>query len=228
MKGKFIVMDGTDGSGKSTQMELLLTKLKKLKIRFKYIKFPRYEDNMYGQLVAQYLRGELGEMQSIDSRLIALMYAGDRNLAKPMIEKWLNQGYLVVADRYVSSNQAFTAGRMTPKQGDKFIAWIDSLEYGENKLPKEDLIILLYADPKRAQQNVDLKGHRAYMGKQARDIHEDNLNYQQKVAQAYLRMAKNEPDHWAVIDCMKGKTMDSREAIHERILSSLQQKKILR
>lgn len=225
-KGKFVVIDGTDGSGKGTQVELLKQKLSELKVPFEVIDFPRYEDNDYGKLVGRYLKGEFGSMESLSPYLIALTYAGDRALAKPLIEKWLAEGKLVIANRYVPSNKAFSAARMSPKEGREFIDWDDKLEYETNKIPREDLVLLLYVDPKVIQQNVDQKEVRGYMGKKARDIHEANFEYQKKVAKMYLQLAKSE-DHWHIVQCMQGKTMRSREEIHEEIIHVLKDKKLM-
>jgi dTMP kinase len=225
-KGKFVVIDGTDGSGKGTQVELLKQKLKILKTPFEVIDFPRYEDNDYGRLVGRYLKGDFGPMESLNPYLVALPYAGDRALAKPLIEKWLAQGKLVIANRYVPSNKAFSAARMSPKEGREFIDWDDQLEYETNKIPREDLVLLLYVDPKVIQQNVDQKEVRGYMGQKARDIHEANFAYQKKVAKTYLQLAESE-NHWHVVQCMQGKTMRTREEIHEEILQALKDKKMI-
>ena len=105
-KGFLIVIDGIDGSGKSIQVDLLSKYLEEKNIPFEIISFPRYEDNEYGKLVKRYLEGEFGGINEVNPYLISLAYAGDRALAKPLIENWLNGGQVVIANRYVSSSKA--------------------------------------------------------------------------------------------------------------------------
>jgi len=96
---RFIVIEGLDGSGKSTQMRLLKDYLKKKSIAYKYLHFPRLEEGIYGKLVARFLRGEMGPIDQVDPYLVALIFAGDRREAASQIRKWLDKGYLVIVDR---------------------------------------------------------------------------------------------------------------------------------
>src|SRR5438045_2336719 len=112
-KGFLIVIEGIDGSGKTTQANLLSGYLKSKNIPHEVINFPRYEDNLYGKLIRRYLNGEFGEAKKVDPYLMSLAYAGDRNLAKPLIENWLLEGKIVVANRYVSSNKAHMGANLS-------------------------------------------------------------------------------------------------------------------
>lgn len=226
-KGRFIVIEGTDGSGKGTQLELLKKKVHELKVPYQSIDFPRYEDNEYGRLVGRYLKGEFGGLGTISPYLISLPYASDRLLARPIIENWLNEGYLVIANRYLHSNVAYSIANMPADQKDKFIKWNYNLEYNTNSIPREDLVVLLYADPETAQRKVDEKGSRSYLGGKGRDIHEENLEYQIKVADAYLYLADSQR-HWTVVRCTAEKQMRSREEIHEEIMEVLFNKGIVK
>lgn len=217
-KGCLIVIDGIDGSGKSTQIELL-----KNALNCEVISFPRYEDNEYGRLIKSYLEGEFGSINEVDPYKIAHLFAGDRLLAKPQIEKWLNAGKIVIANRYISASKAHMGANLPEGKREQFFKWLDELEYKTNGIPKEDLTILLKIDPKIAQKNVAGGGP---------DIHEENLKHLEQASKIYLSMADTEPN-WQIVDCMKGSRMKSPQAIHEQIteivngyLNSSKQKKL--
>lgn len=226
-KGKFLVIEGTDGSGKGTQLKLLEEKLKLLKIPFETIDFPRYEENVYGELIGQYLQGDLGSKEDVNPYLISLAYAGDRLLAKPKIEKWLKEGKLVIANRYTTSNKAYMSAQMFEKSRRRYLDWLDKLEYQTNGLPKEDMVILLYLDPLTSYKNVGSKSKRSYLKNKSYDIHEQDLKYQHKVALNYLQLAKEE-GNWEIINCLEGKVMKPPETIHQELVELLKTKRIIR
>lgn len=203
-----IVIDGIDGSGKTTQVELLAKYLTDKNIPYEIISFPRYEDNLYGKLIRRYLEGEFGGIKQVNPYLMALAYAGDRVLAKPEVESWLNSGKVVIANRYVSSSKAHLGANLPEAQRKQFMNWIDQLEYQTNGLPKEDLTILLDVDPSMGQENVSGKHE---------DIHERNLKHLDKASKIYLELCKAE-ENWQVVDCMDRLTMKSKEQIHELIV----------
>ena len=97
----FIVLEGLDGAGKSTQIRKLRDMFSVQGIESEYIHFPRFDAPVYGELIARFLRGELGGVEQVDPYLVALLYAGDRNDAAAMIRGWLDEGKAVIADRYV-------------------------------------------------------------------------------------------------------------------------------
>ena len=104
--GKLIVIDGIDGSGKTTQIELLRQYLASQGETLQVISFPRYGENIYVDLIKRYLEGEFGSIDQVDPYLMALAFVGDRALAKPLMDEWLAAGKLVIANRYVSSSKA--------------------------------------------------------------------------------------------------------------------------
>ncbi|MBI2011590.1 hypothetical protein HYS91_02360 [Candidatus Daviesbacteria bacterium] len=226
-KGKFVVIDGTDGSGKGTQLNLLSKKLRHLKIPFKTIDFPRYSDNAYGKLAGRYLKGEFGGIKFVSPYLASLAFAGDRLLAKPLIDEWLNKGFLVISNRYASSNKAHMSANIEPGKRKEFMDWLDNLEYKTNKLPRPDLTIFLYVTPEIGQQNVDSKKIREYLEDEKRDILEKDLKHLQDSSEVYLYLSKTEPN-WKVINCMSEGKMRSREEIHKEILKVLNKDKILK
>lgn len=208
--GYLIVIEGIDGSGKTVQIELLKQALTSQGVPWEAISFPRYEDNVYGKLVGRYLAGEFGQIDEVSPYLMALAFAGDRLLTKPLIGNWLAEGKWVLSNRYVSSNKAYLAARLPKGKREEFINWLDELEYKTNGMPGEDLTILLTVDPKIGQKNV-LKGGKT-------DIHEASLRHLKEADKIYLELAKKEPN-WYVVDCMKGGKMRSPEDIHKQILT---------
>ena len=115
-KGKLIVIEGTDGSGKTTQLKLLKSYLEKNSIPVETVSFPRYKKSFHGKTVAKYLRGEFGAMDSVSPYLVSLAYAMDRATAKWDMNKWLREGKIVIADRYATSNMAHSAAKLPEKE----------------------------------------------------------------------------------------------------------------
>lgn len=229
MNGKLIVIEGSDGSGKSTQLELLRKSLLAQKSRVKTLKFPQYKGTFFGKTIAEFLRGELGELRTINPYLISLVYAMDRAEARDNMYKWLNDGKIIVLDRYVTSNMAHQTGRLPKSKRAKFLKWIDGLEYKVNNVPREHIVIYLYVPyqiTQRLMENTD-RANRSYAKGKGKDIVEGNLNYLKKSEEAYLYLAKKYP-HWVKIDCIDEKgNMRSREAIHVEIKQILAQKGIV-
>lgn len=219
LKGKFIVIEGTDGSGKTTQVELLTQELKQKNVPYEVIDFPRYDDNPYGALVGRYLKGEFGGLYQVSPYLASLPYTMDRLLALPLINEWISVGKLVIANRYVSANKGHMAAKLPVAERVRFIKWIDRLEYETNKIPKPDLTLLLFLPAELGQMHVDKRG-------KGRDIHERNLKYQGDTADIFLHLAKTEPN-WIVIDCFHNGSIKSREEIHKQIMQVLAERKII-
>ncbi len=192
----FMVIEGLDGSGKSTQIERLLKHLEQEGINHRYLHFPRTDEGYYGELIARFLRGDLGPLDSVHPCLVALIYAGDRNDAREMIASWLADGITVVADRYVVSNIAFQCAKLeTATQREELRDWILGFEYGYHKIPRPDVNIFLDVPFHFTRQK--LKGERRgedrdYLKGKA-DIHEQDLDFQQKVRQVYLGLSVTDP-----------------------------------
>ncbi|KPL12668.1 MAG: thymidylate kinase [Bacteroides sp. SM1_62] len=192
----FMVIEGLDGSGKSTQIERLLKYLDQEGINHRYLHFPRTEEGYYGELIARFLRGDLGPLESVHPYLVALIYAGNRNDARELIASWLAEGITVVADRYVVSNIAFQCAKLdTAKEREALRDWILKFEYEYHKIPRPDVNIFLDVPFKFTRQK--LKGERRgedrdYLNGKA-DIHEQDLDFQNKVRQVYLELSVTEP-----------------------------------
>jgi dTMP kinase len=226
-RGKLIVIEGTDGSGKGTQVELLGKKLLELSVPFEVADFPQYVGNIYGKTVGRYLKGEFGQLESVNPYLVSLAYAGDRMVAKDKLWGWLNSGKLVIANRYVISNKIYMSARLPKNERKAYLDWEDELEYNANGIPREDLVVFLHVPPDISQNNLTQKGSRQYMGGEGKDIHEADLTFQDKVRQVYLEFAKREPN-WAFIECTENGQMRTREDIHQEIVHVLKSRGILK
>ena len=199
----FINIEGLDGSGKSTQIKHLIQYLEKQNIPCKYIHFPRTDSPIYGELIAKFLRGELGDIQSVNPYLVALIYAGDRNDAKQMLYEWINQQYLVIVDRYVYSNIAFQSAKLeTSEEIRELSRWIKHLEFEYNGIPRPDQSFFLDVPLEFTKSKLSSRregSDRQYLkGKQ--DIHEKSIRFQQQVRKMYLLEAERE-EQFHRIDC---------------------------
>ena len=212
---QFMVIEGLDGSGKSTQIERLLAYLKHEGIKHQYLHFPSTDDGYYGELIARFLRGDLGPLESVHPYLVALIYAGNRLDAGEMIASWLADGITVVADRYVVSNIAFQCAKLENSGERQALRdWILKFEYGYHKIPRPDVNIFLDVPFQFTRQK--LQGERSgedrdYLNGK-KDIHEQDLDFQQKVRQVYLDLAVSEPT-LQIINCSdrKGEMLPPNE-----------------
>jgi len=201
MRGKLIVLCGTDGSGKATQAKLLAEKLKKEGFSVKEADFPQYGKSFFAGLVQRYLNGEFGSADEVSPYFASLIYAGDRFEAAGQLSKWLDEGSIIISNRYVSDNKAHQGGKIgDKKKRQEFFAWLDELEYKTMKIPKEDLVVFLNVPYEIGQQLVDKKGDREYLNGKKRDIHEADKEHLKAAYNAYLEMAKSEKN-WVRIDC---------------------------
>src|SRR6056297_2648415 len=217
----FVVVEGLDGSGKSTQVALLKEYLKKESIPFKYLHFPRLEEGVYGKLIARFLRGEMGANDQVDPYLVALIFAGDRKDATPVMEQWMEEDYLVIVDRYVYSNIAFQCAKLYDFQEQKKLAdWIMELEYREHMLPVPDMNIFLDVPFDFTKER--LTGHRSGEDRQylngRQDIHENDLSFQERVREVYHSICTGLGD-LNIVNCAdeQGK-MKSPEAIFDDLI----------
>lgn len=222
---RFVVIEGLDGSGKSTQLKLLREYLEKESIPFKYLHFPRLETGVYGELIARFLRGEMGANDQVDPYLVALIFAGDRFDAASQIRLWMNEGYLVIVDRYVYSNIAFQCAKIEDQEERfKLRNWILHFEFGYNNLPRPDINLYLNVpfEFTRQQLNNTRDGvDREYL-KGERDIHEENLDFQEQVRHVYLSLQQHVED-LELIHCMDSSgNMLSPGAISDLIVKQIE------
>jgi dTMP kinase len=222
----FIVIEGLDGAGKSTQIRMVEEYLLERKIKSKFIHFPRTDSPVYGDLISRFLRGELGDIDSVNPYLIALIYAGDRHDAAEMLCKWINEGFVIIADRYLYSNIAFQCAKLRNADEQKELAvWIKELEYNYNKIPVPDLNLFLNVPFEFTRKSLNGRqgNDRDYL-KGAEDIHEADLGFQEKVRDIYLWQVK-ENDDFIAIDCFdENGGMQAPQVISEKILKLIEPK----
>lgn len=234
-RGKFIVLEGLDGCGKSTQTKMLIEQLEKEGQRCKFIHFPILEQGVYGKLIALFLRGELNTQENVidnaynvHPKLVALMYACERKEHSHIIEEWLNDGYTVIADRYVCSNIAYqcakTAGWAEKKQ---LREWILNLEFEVNKLPLPDKMLFLDLPQKyiaNKMLNARTGADRNYLNGE-KDIHEADTSFQSKVYDEYMKLIDS-IDGFVAVKCYDESGICSIEEIHKLIYKEVIDEKI--
>lgn len=218
-RGKLIVFEGIDGSGKRTQLEMLSRELRRRSVRHVCVSFPRYE-GFFGRLVARYLNGEFGGLDQVDPHFSALLYAGDRLEHRAEVAGQLAAGKIVLADRYIGSNLAHQTARMPARMQGPFLRWLEELEYEIYGLPRESSVIYLRVPAGKAQQLVGKKGTRKYTRKR-RDIQEANLAHLRSAARIYELLSRQR--NWTVVDCVeKGENkLLPPEAIHRKVLAAV-------
>jgi dTMP kinase len=220
-KGRLIVIEGSDGSGKATQSRALVRRLRAQNIPAARIAFPGYRRAFFGRMVGEYLRGELGA--GSDPRLVSLLYAGDRWEAKAKIVRWLAEGRVVVCDRYVDSNKAHQGARLrSPAARGTFLEWVDRLEHGVFELPRPDFTIFLHVPQQFADRLIASKAPRAYLRGKRRDIHESDPRHLRDAERIYLRLASSRPARQgALIECTESGRLLSKSQVAERIWRAL-------
>lgn len=213
--GKFIVIDGTDGSGKTTQFNLLVDKLKAEGFAVEVADFPQYNTKSAG-LVEEYLSGKYGGADDVTPYQSSIFYAVDRFDASFKIRQWLKDGKIVVANRYVSASLGHQGGKIdNPLERKVFFNWLYELEYKLFNIPKPDLSLILHVEAEIAQQLAAKRHREDWVGK-TRDIHEENLGHLQKAEQVYLEIAQTFPD-FKLIKCTREGEIMTREEIHELV-----------
>lgn len=222
-RGKLIVIDGTDGSGKTTQANLLIKHLRKDGRKVKFIHFPRYEDNFFGKFIAHCLSEQYYNWVHIHPKIASVIYAADRWESKKMVEKWLKGGYIVVMDRYISSNQIHQGGKISNvKKRQAFINWLDEMEYKVFEIPRPDLTVYLSLPLPMVLKLIkmrDYKGARAYLGSK-KDVHEKDKKFLQNSIASALWLAKTQKN-WLKVDCMRRGALRSFPDIHEEIYAKI-------
>ncbi len=220
----FIVLEGLDGAGKSTQVRMLRQMLHERGIESEYIHFPRFDAPVYGELIARFLRGEFGGVNEVDPYLVALLFAGDRAEAAEQIRRWMAEGKAVVLDRYVYSNVGFQCAKLPEGEPRERLArWILDLEFGHNNLPKPDLSLFLdvpfsFTERKLTEQRDG--DDRAYLNGRD-DIHEGSLALQHEVRRVYLASAAQDSG-LQIVDCADPDGgMAAPEAIFAKIRAAI-------
>jgi len=229
--GKLIVIEGLDGSGKSTQTNLLISHLKKEGYKTAKIDFPQHGTKSAG-LVDEYLNGKYGSSEEVGPYQASIFYACDRYDASFKIRKWLKEGRMVVSDRYVASNIGHQGGKIkNKKERKRFLKWLYNLEYNIFGIPKPDITFILKTSPKLAREmapkitDKEKKKKRiAYLGRKIKDIHERDLSHLTKTLNSYLETAREFPKEFKMIECIKNNKFISPEIIHQEIIKIVNRK----
>ncbi|MBO4841901.1 MAG: dTMP kinase [Bacteroidales bacterium] len=198
-----IVLEGLDGAGKSTQLKMVTSYFTSLGRKVEYLHFPRYAAPVYGELIAKFLRGDFGAIDQVHPQLVALLFAEDRRDAAAGIRRWMDEGRVVILDRYVYSNIAFQCAKLDDaKEAAALRDWIFALEYQHNDIPRPTLNLFLDVPISFVDAKLKLNrkgGDRAYLEGKA-DIHEADIRFQMKVREHYLDECRRDPQ-FIRIDC---------------------------
>ena len=215
------MLEGLDGAGKSTQITKLRDMFRAQGVESEYLHFPRFDAPIYGELIARFLRGDLGSVESVNPYLVALLYAGDRADAATTIRQWLGEGKVVIVDRYVYSNIGYQCAKIADStERNRLREWILHTEFEEFGIPKPNLSLFLnvpFAFTERKLSEVREGEDREYL-QGGKDIHEASLDLQRRVREVYLESATMD-DELKVVNCSTEEGgMASPEAIFERIM----------
>lgn len=227
-KGKLIVIDGTDGSGKATQVKLLAQALRREGRKVKILDFPEYYNNFFGKFIGHCLQEQYYNWVNIHPKIASIAYAADRWESKGKVEKWLKEGYIVLSNRYVSANQIHQGGKISnTNKRESFIKWLEEMEYQVFKIPKPDVVFYLNVPMKIILELIkerNRKTFRSYIGKK-KDIVEGNIDYLSNSHKAALWLAETQK-RWIKIECAPNDVLDTRENIHREIYEKV--KKIIK
>ena len=211
--GKLIVIEGTDGSGKSTQFRLLTERLSNENREFRKLVFPQYGEES-SALIRMYLGGEFGSSPSdVNAYAASSFYAVDRYASyKKVWGSWYESGGLVVSDRYTTSNAVHQASKEPEEKQQAFLKWLYAFEYDKLGLPRPDLVIYLDVPTAFTEQ---LMRSREQQTNTKADIHEQNTDYLATCREMGRKAAGYYG--WHIINCVKDGKMRSIEDIHEEI-----------
>ena len=211
--GKLIVFEGTDGSGKSTQFELLAKRLEAEQIGFQRLRFPQYEEPS-SALIRMYLGGAFGDdPEAVNAYAASTFYAVDRYASYQRVWKdYYQGGGLVVSDRYTTSNAVHQGSKVPEGERAEFFHWLYDLEYDRMGLPRPDLVVLLDMPVELSEQLM--RKREQSTGTHA-DIHERDEDYLKKCRDVALHAA--EYYGWRTVSCAKDGVIRSVEDIHEEV-----------
>lgn len=222
LRGKFIVIDGTDGVGKATQVNYLASRMAREGLDVGVIDFPQYGMRS-AALIEEYLSGRYGGADDVSPYAASIFYACDRFGASFKIREALSEKRTVIANRYTASNMGHQGGKIKDlKERKIFWDWLLDLEFEKMKIPRPNLTLILDVSAeigavlaqKRARQEFLLKPR-------MQDIHEINLEHLKQAADAYLEIAQLWPGDFAVVNCARAGDILPPEEVHERIWDAL-------
>lgn len=249
MRGKFVVIEGTDGSGKSVQASLLKgfvakngfktdpkgVKGRQVSLLEDYLTdkgfevktddYPRYDTSVWGKLIGRMLTGEMGNPNEISPYLTVLPYMMDEYFGSRDITKWLKRGYFVVSNRYFTSN-VHQVAKLKGEEQRKFRDWLWVTGFEVLGIVKPDLVIFLDVLPEVSRELIKQKLARNYTGGQLMDMVESNMDHQIRSREEYHLMCQNHP-YWVKVDCCENGKMLPIELIGQKIVEVLLQREIM-
>jgi len=219
MKGRLIVIDGTDGSGKATQVELLAKRLKAEGKKVMLVDFPEYYKNFFGKFIGHCLSEQYYNFINVHPKIASVLYAADRFESSTEIISYLEKGYIVLANRYVSANQIHQGGKIkSAKKRAEFIKWLDEMEYKVFKIPRPDIVLYLSVPLElslKMMKERNKNSKRNYVGNK-KDVHEVDTDFQKNSRASALWLSTYLPN-FIKIDCADKNEIRTREDIHKQV-----------
>lgn len=222
--GKLVVIEGLDGSGKSTQLKLLPENLKKKGVLTRTVSFPNYESDS-SSLVKMYLSGQFGSKpDDVNAYAASMFFAVDRYASfKTDWGEFYNAGNTVIAGRYTTSNAFHQTSKLKREEWEDFLSWLYDIEYEKMQIPKPDVVIFLDMPTDISQK---LLTNRYDQNGGGRDIHESDLEYLEHCRQAALFTAKF--SGWKIINCANDGVLrtvdDIASEITDTVFNALEEK----
>ena len=221
MQGKLFVIDGTEGSGKQTQLQKLKERFDKEKIDYKLVSFPNY-DSPSSSLVKMYLNGEFGtDAQAISPYIASTFFAADRYATfKTQFEEYYKSGGIILADRYTTANMVHQAGKIKDEQErEKFLKWLWDFEFGLYGLPVPTEVFFLNMPFEYSQKLMENRENKITHGEK-KDIHESNKQHLQDAYNEACKLVKKY--NWCEIKCIRDGNIRTIEDIHEEIFGKVE------
>lgn len=220
-KGVIIVIEGTDSSGKETQTKLLYERILKEYEKTKKISFPNY-DSPACEPVKMYLKGEFGkDPRNVNPYAISTMYAIDRYASYKM--EWgemFNHGGIIITDRYTTSNMVHQASKLEDEEKEKYLNWLEDLEYNKMGIPKPDIVIFLNMPINHALKLMEKRKNKI-TGNEKKDIHESNKEYLKKSYNNACEIAKKY--NWKEVLCTDGERIKTMNEIADDIYANIEE-----
>lgn len=227
-RGKLIVIDGTDGSGKATQTSLLVRHLKRDGYKVKVADFPDYYSNFFGRFIGHCLSERYYDFVKVHPKVASVLYAADRFESSPKIRNWLKAGNIVVANRYASANQIHQGGKIAnTKKRESFLKWLAEMEYEVFKIPKPDVVFYLNVPTPivlKLIKHRNKNGKRNYL-RNKRDAHEKDVKFLENSRKSALWLSKTQKG-WVRVECVKNSVLQTPLEIHKTIYEKL--KKVIK
>ncbi len=214
-RGRFIVIDGTDGTGKATQTALLVDEMRLNGYQVEETDFPQYGQKSAG-MVEQYLDGKYGQ---INPQAASIFYAIDRFDASFKLRQWLTEGKIVISNRYVTANAGHQGGKIADDvERFKYFKWLNNLEYDIFGIPKPDLNIILHIPAEKTLELMDKRRENAdeKSAHKKKDLHEADIDHLKNAEKIYLEIAKLFPNT-KLVECVQSGKLLPPEEIHNKV-----------